>query len=852
MDSRDSTSSSSINVAREGSDDDGVLSATALLAKEAFALFQSDKFSECVDVLNQLLQKKEGDPKILHNIAVAKFLRDGCSDPKKLVEVLVNVKRKSEDLARASREQTDAASQAANKAISGAKGTNNLANSPSTVFTDEFDSSVAALNIATVLFHLHEYSKALSVLEPLFQNIEPIDETTALHVCLLLLDVAFVTQEASKFADVISYLEKAFGVSYMLNQADGGSTGQQPASNIVVKSSSIPNNSSASDDFNPEGTAAGNTSEGSLSRTLSDETIEYETLLSTLDISGQNISRASHLSTSNDLLRTPADRSTPTINLRLQLPLYKIQLLLLTRNLKAAKREVKLAMNIARDIDSSRALLLKSQLEYARGNNPKAFKLLRASNSQSDVGSSIIINNNIGCIYYQQGNQHTSSIFFHKALSNCSSLWKEKPRKLATFSQDKSFLIAYNCGVQYLSCGKPVLAARFFLKACLVFYNRPLLWLRLAECCLMALDKGLLKRTETPRHESQVKVQVIGQGKWRHLAFENGSLRSGFTNPDDREDLSLEKNSKPTLSLSFARQCLLNSLHLLGNSELKHIKSGSLTKSSAEESESTDVVTAKNLAHKNLGSNDTKSKDTAGSGQMSTNGDAKEQRGGAHSNTAAANTLSEYEEICKRENHKLKQAILIDLAFVELELGNPLNALSTALTLLNIPECSRMNAFLGHVYAAEALCLLNRPKEAAEHLSTYLASGNVELPYSEDDCRQWQAKKTLDAEDSNTGQTAARGSVYEEQQDNVFLSPEEARGALYVNLASMHVLQGELEQASRYAAQALATLPASQEAALMAVYLDLKLAKSREALIKLKRCCWVQFLPFSSRSKAAS
>lgn len=846
MDSRDSTSSSSVNAA---SDDDGVLSVTA---KEAFVLFQSDKFSECFDLLNQLLQKKQGDPKILHNIAVAEFLRDGCSDPKKLVEVLVNVKRKSEDLARASREQTDAAAQAANKAISGAKGTNNLANSSSTVFTDEFDASVVALNIATVLFHLHEYSKALSVLEPLFQNIEPIDETTALHVCLLLLDVAFVTQEACKFSDVISYLEKAFGVSYMLNQPDGGNTGQQQTSNLVMKSSSIPNNSSASDEFNPEATSAGSTSEGSLSRTLSDETIDYETLLSKFHISAQNMSRASHLSTSNDLLRTPADRSTPTINLKLQLPLYKIQLLLLTRNLKAAKREVKLAMNIARGIDSSRALLLKSQLEYARGNYPKAFKLLRASNSQSDVGSSIVINNNIGCIYYQQGNHHTSSIFFHKALSNCSSLWKEKPRKLATFSQDKSLLIAYNCGVQYLTCGKPVLAARFFLKASLVFYNRPLLWLRLAECCLMALEKGLLKRRETPRQESQFKVQVIGQGKWRHLALENSSIRNGFASSDEKEDSSLDNYIKPKLSMSFARQCLLNALHLLGNSELKHTKSGSLSKPSPEDNELTDAATSTNLAHKNLGSSDLKSKDTAGSGQVSANGDAREQRGGAHSVTAAANTLSEYEEICKRENQKIKQAILIDLAFVELELGNPLKALSTALTLLKISECSRMYAFLGHIYAAEALCLLNRPKEAAEHLSSYLSGGNVDLPYSEEDCRQWQAKKTLDAEDSNSGQTAARVTPHEEQQDNVFLSPEEARGALYVNLASMHVLQGDFEQASRYATQALATMPASQEAALMAVYLDLKLAKPKEALVKLKRCCRVKFLPFPSRSKAAS
>ena len=52
MDSRDSSSSSSVNVAKEVSEDDGVLSVTALLAKEASVLFQSEKFAECVEVLN--------------------------------------------------------------------------------------------------------------------------------------------------------------------------------------------------------------------------------------------------------------------------------------------------------------------------------------------------------------------------------------------------------------------------------------------------------------------------------------------------------------------------------------------------------------------------------------------------------------------------------------------------------------------------------------------------------------------------------------------------------------------------------------------------------------------------------
>lgn len=846
MDSRDS----SVSVATLP-DDDGVVSVTASLAKEASVLFQSEKFVECVQVLNQLMEKKQDDPKILHNMAVADFFRDGCSDPKKLIEILVNAKRKSEDLAHASRDHMDPMTQATSKAISGAKG-NGLSNSAGVVFADEFDPSVAALNIATILFHLHEYPKALSVLEPLFQNIEPIDETIALHVCLLLLDAAFVSQDAFKFSDVINYLEKAFGVSYMANQADSGSTAQQQASNLVAKSASIPNNSSACDDLKLEAITSGNVSDGSLSRTLSDETIEYETLLSTLDMSGQNISRPSNLPSSNDLRRAPTDRSTSTINLKLQLPLFKIQLLILTRNLKAAKREVKLAMNIARGVDSARTLLLKSQLEYARGNYPKALKLVRASSSQGDVGSSITMNNNMGCIYYQQGMHNTSSIFFHEALSNCSSLWKEKPRTLSTFSQDKSLLISYNCGVQYLACGKPLIAAHFFLKASLVFYNRPLLWLRLAECCLMALEKGLLKSTETSIRESELKVQVIGQGKWRHLAAETGSLKSVNENSDERDNSLLHSIIRPKLSMSFARQCLLNALHLLGSYERKHVKSGLSTRLCPEENESSEEASSK-ASQKNLYSSEPKPKDMASSGQVSANGDAKELKNGSYANSAAINSLSEYEEICRLENLKIKQATLINLAFVELELGNPLKTLARALSLLNLPECSRAYSFLGHIYAAEALCLLDRPKEAVEHLSHYVSSGmTMELPYTEEDCRQWQVKKTMDAEDMNTPQMAARTQGSEVQQDNVFLRPEEARQALYVNLASMYAMQGDLEQASRFANQALGVAPNSQEVAVMAVYLDLKWGKTQEALVKLKRFCRVRFLPLSSRSKVSS
>ncbi|GAB2300299.1 hypothetical protein Dimus_034335 [Dionaea muscipula] len=845
MDSRDSFNV----VAKEGGSSDaataedyGVLSVASSLAKEAAALFQSRKYAECVDLLNQLLQKNPDDLKVLHNIAIAEFFNEGCSNPKKLLEALINVKKKCEDLGHDSREQEDITSQLGNRALSVPKGSNTLSHQMSTlngetmVFNDEFDTSLATLNTAIILFNLHKYSKAQSILESLFQNIEPIDEGSALHVCLLLLDVTILTQDVSKFVDVMNYLERTFNVGCMINQTENGNMGLQQPSNLVSKYTSVHGSASVSDDLNSEMVGSRSASEDSLSRTLSEEAMEYETLLSTLDTDGQKLSRLANFQLSYDPLRSPDALSSFAIDIKLKLPLYRVQLLLLTRSLKAAKREVKLTMNIARGRDSSRALFLKSQLEYARGNYPKAVKLLVASNNQTEVESSVIFNN-YGCIFYQQGKPHTSGIFFQRALSSCSA------KSSTIFSQDKSPLIAYNCGVHYLECGNPILAARCFVKASSVFHKRPLSWLRLAECCLMALEKGPLKSSvHVPHRGSELNIHVVGQGKWRYLAMDNGFSRNGHIETNEGVGEIHPSDSDPKLSMLFARQCLSNSLYLLSISHSKHAKPGFPSESCQESELLGQVPSPRNSDHKRPSGRDSKpaSKEIMSSGQVNSNGDVKDQRSGTSVSPITGTSFSEYEDIRKRENQMIMQAVLVDLAFVELELGNSLKALSTALSLLQLPECSKMHAFLGHIYAAEALCHLNRPNEAAEHLSVYLTQEDeVELPYTVEDSDEWQRKRTMDTEDPNTASKATP----KEPQNVVFLKPEEARGALYVNLAAMFTMQGDLEQANRCVDQALSMTPDSLEAILMAVVLDIKSGDMEGAVSKLRRCSHVTFRP---------
>ncbi|KAG6518239.1 hypothetical protein ZIOFF_021643 [Zingiber officinale] len=107
----------------------------------------------------------------------------------------------SEELTHTFVDQTDSENSCLGYMVSGSKA--NIAlihqsaaiNSSRVVHAQEFDVSVTMLNIAIILYHIHEYAQSLSVLKKLFQNIKPIEEQIALRVCLFLLDVALACED---------------------------------------------------------------------------------------------------------------------------------------------------------------------------------------------------------------------------------------------------------------------------------------------------------------------------------------------------------------------------------------------------------------------------------------------------------------------------------------------------------------------------------------------------------------------------------------------------------------------------------------------------------------------------------
>ncbi|KQJ96027.1 CCR4-NOT transcription complex subunit 10 [Brachypodium distachyon] len=781
-------------------EEDGLMSLTAAMAREAAVHFQSRRYGECVEVLRQIWSKKSGDPKVLHNMAITESFLDGCSDPNKLLEILDKAKKGSEDLASTSREKAESLNGVGINASSGSRGNTippqtSGATNAMTAYGDEFDTTIITFNTAAVLYYLHDYSLALSVLEPLYKNIEPIDETTALRVCFLLLDIALALQDATKAAEIIQYLEKSFGVANMTSQNDNASVAQLK---VPAKGSTAPDVCSADPNALPTGCE-------NLVGNLSDDTLEFETLYSTLDSGNQNLSR----SILNDFSRISADLAATAADLKVRLQIYKVRLLLLTRNLKVAKRELKVLMNMARGRDSSTELLLKSQLEYARGNYRKAVKLLSTQNNRTEPAMLAMFYNNLGCILHQQKSNHTSVWFFSKSLRYSLSLRSEKPLKLPAISQDKSCLISYNCGIQHLMCGKPLLAARCFHEAIPLFYNQSLFWLRFAECGLFALEKGLLSSSSVCIDE--IDLHVVGSGKWRHLVV--NPVNSRVEDIMSGNGMSAAGN-KSFLSLRFVRQCLLNAQLLLGYSEQNNQVFMSDTEDPSE---------AKGQGLK--------------SAQANANGD---QKGMTGFNITLQNSIASYEEICRKENLEIKQAVLADLAFVELCLENPSRALSVAKLLQQLPDCSRMYVFLSRVYCAEALCVLKRPDEAAEELSVYMTDvNNFEVPFVIENFEKGGlVDKDSDCEDSVA---PAAMKPIPEAQHSVCHKPEEALGVLYIDQGMLSAMQGDIERATYLVDRGFALLPNDARATLAAVYLDLVQGKTQEALPKLRQCKNVRF-----------
>jgi CCR4-NOT transcription complex subunit 10 len=358
-----------------------------------------------------------------------------------------------------------------------------------------------------------------------------------------------------------------------------------------------------------------------------------------------------------------------------------------------------------------------------------------------------------------------------------------------------------------------------------LYYNRPLLWLRLAECCIVALEMGLLQNTTTTSRE--VKVTVVGEGAWRRVVLPGGNLNPTVVNglkldesegdvqiPDKAENWFVP--GKPhKLSLSFAIQCLQVAICLFDRCDAKAAEA---------------AIAEAAVAAAEVQDGDESSKG-GGGGSTTPTGEGKDSKG-------LLAVVSAIEEQKTQETAALRLWALTAISYCQLGVGHPLRALRSADELLRQPSCARPYLLLGHVYAAEALCQLGRPQEALDHLSTCLNETTAEPTNAgaEDESQlKWKSgdnsEASGDGEDSAAYTVGALGDAVSVAR----LTGTSARASLYVNLAAVHAMQGNLQEAQRLAQLALTITPTNPTAMLAAVFVELKLERVEAALALLKQ-----------------
>mmetsp|Transcript_96310 Transcript_96310/g.272301 ORF Transcript_96310/g.272301 Transcript_96310/m.272301 type:complete len:1086 (-) Transcript_96310:42-3299(-) len=164
---------------------------TTNVARDAFDAFHAGDHARCGKLLEQIGTSKAAyDVKAAHNSFINEYYKSGCADPRQLLTQLTQAFDKARE-----RDKKD-------------KGRRRRDEDDEDTYREDEDLSVLRYNQALLCLQLRQYAQATLVLEELFENIEPIDDFLAIKICFLLLELCLLQREPEQAIPVLNYLEK--------------------------------------------------------------------------------------------------------------------------------------------------------------------------------------------------------------------------------------------------------------------------------------------------------------------------------------------------------------------------------------------------------------------------------------------------------------------------------------------------------------------------------------------------------------------------------------------------------------------------------------------------------------------
>ncbi|XP_067147557.1 CCR4-NOT transcription complex subunit 10 isoform X1 [Apteryx mantelli] len=464
------------------------------LSSSALQAFLAGNYDACLQHLNTLQDINKDDYKVTLNTAVAEFCKSNQTTTDNLRQTLNQLK---------------------NQVHSAVEEMDGL---------DDVENSMLYYNQAVILYHLRQYTEAISVGEKLYQFIEPFEEKFAQAVCFLLVDLYLLTYQAEKALHLLAVLEK------MISQGNNNSkNGKNESGNNTNKDSS---NQKAES--------------GALIEVTKSKIHQYK-VRAYIQMKSLKACKREIKSVMNT-----AGNSAPSLFLK--------------SNFEYLRGNYRKAVK-----------LLNSANIAEHPGFMKTGECLRC-----------MFWNNLGCIHFAMGKHNLGIFYFKKALQEndnvCAQLGtgssdpgkKFSGRPMCTLLTNKRYELLYNCGIQLLHIGRPLAAFECLIEAVQVYHSNPRLWLRIAECCIAA-NKGFVynkytiqieiwlhfRGLDTSEQETKglpskkgIVQSIVGQGYHRKIVLASQSIQNVVYNDG-------QSSAIPVASMEFAAICLRNALLLL-------------------------------------------------------------------------------------------------------------------------------------------------------------------------------------------------------------------------------------------------------------------------------------------------
>lgn len=540
---------------------------------------------------------------------------------------------------------------------------------------------VALYNVAVIAYHRSLIKAAATVGELLFEKVEAMDEWLALNTCFLLTDIHLRLSNVPSADSVLSYADKllpSFSRPLLHNNSNNNNSSNENSDS----------NNNSNSNHNTKSTA-NTTPNNNTATTESHDSPHHVAEFKTLSPEWPALSTA--------ILERPRSYE----HAKFCMHMYNARLSAandITDGARNNRKEAKCAVLAADDANSrptSAALLVKAHVEQ---NFSKGLRILASIVNQSPAHMLPKIRplalNSLGVLHHRLGRHALAACYFEHSRRAFTDLFTSQDSgfQLSVLSAVKDTHVAYNLALQYMKTGQFETALQLFTTCAhtdSALANRsPLLWIRMAECCV-----GM----ESGDADARSSLTLEGKGRSRRMVMR----------VSDNTDI---------VCMEYATCCARAALDIL-DEDKKYDENG--VKLDSKENKSSWAEQIK------MASTTTRSK------MQRSEAEELDFRGAAWSLIAYASLSFD--------------------AVTVIEACEQLQKL--------YPKADNERFTLAQLYAAEAYCMLGRPKEASKRLTSMLSANSPLDSHIREAAYVNMALAHASSDDLVTASRAARGAL---------------------------------------------------------------------------------------------